>query len=462
MITRSAACLSMLLFAACGPATVPDGPLNVVLISVDTLRPDRLSLYGHDRPTSPSLVQLAAEGVVFERASSHSPRTAPSHMTLLTGLLPAAHGVVNYDLDGNTALPPDIPTLATLLGDAGWSTAAVTGAGNVDAGMGFARGFQSYEQVDNGPDAVAAIFERAAARLDGFGTQPFFLFVHTYETHDPYAPPADARVGFVDPDYAGAIVSDWTQLQPPGASWLDAHTTFWSGVDPASRLDRNHLLDLYDASIRRVDDLLATLVEQLRRAGVWERTLLVFVSDHGEEFGEHGGFLHETVFEECLRVPLFLRLPATERLAPLRGRRSDALVGLADVLPTLLDLQGLDVPAHLQGRRLPLDGSQREEAEIVAHAPRFGLLSLRSGPWKLVIDVGLQRALLFDLANDPGETRDLSGSQPLVVARLLRTLAARQDQSARLAASFAPNPPATLDETAREHLRALGYLHGDR
>jgi arylsulfatase A-like enzyme len=438
----------------------PRAPLHVVLVSIDTLRADRLGVYGHDRATSPRIDRLAAEGVVFERAYSHAPKTAPSHMSLMTGVHPDVHGVVNFTGRLDVQLNPRVPTLAEILRSAGYRTAAVTGGGNVDRDLGFGRGFESYEQSDG--DA-AAIFGRAIDRLDALaatradGTRsPFFLFVHTFQVHDPYLPPAAYRALFADPGYAGRIVGDAERLGAlAGSDWGARHRAFWAGVDARSSADLRHLHDLYDACIRFTDDELGRLLDRIDALGLAAGTLVVVLSDHGEEFLEHGRFGHDALFEELLRVPLVARVPDSE--GRLRRGRVREVVRLVDVLPTVLELVGLPAPGHVEGRTLVplLKGDAEAPRFLFAQDREKGTDALVAGGWKLVAE--RWNEVLFDLARDPAEQRPLAGREGLRES-LRATLEEFAARALRWHALAPPGRAGPLEAGTRQRLEALGYL----
>lgn len=206
-------------------------PWNVVLISVDTLRPDHLGAYGYERKTSPVIDELAKRGALFEQAYSQAPKTAPSHMSILTGLYPDAHGVKNFDEGENLRLSDRIPTLATLLEEEGYRTAAFTSGGHVRPDLGFDQGFEEYGTTGG----VKGIFRGAEKKAKEFAGDPFFLFIHTYEVHDPYVPPEGFRGRWTDASYDGGVIASRDELlEASGAVWADQHRTFWDRVDAES------------------------------------------------------------------------------------------------------------------------------------------------------------------------------------------------------------------------------------
>ena len=441
-------CLAALpLEAAAAPPPGAFKGRSVVLVSIDTLRADHLGAYGYARPTSPNLDALARESLLFERCYSHSPKTASSHMSLFTGVLPAAHGVLNWD-EGGTRRPEALPTLASLLKRAGYRTVAYTGGGNVSAGLGFDDGFDSY--VDTSGMTSLALAQLALEDL-ARERRPFFLFVHTYAVHDPYLPPPEHARLFVDPGYAGRIVASKEALGG-GSDWQQLHRAYWARVNVADPADRRHIVDLYDAGIHAMDADLGRLLERFR-ALFGDEALLAVVSDHGEEFQEHGRWTHTSLYDEVLRVPFLVRFPA----AAHAGRVS-AMARLSDVMPTLLDWLGQKAPVHVQGASLlpVLAGSDRRPRPHLAEWSSMGMTAVRTSEVKYL---SMQkREELYDLAQDPGEKRNLLPAAAdrayalrLAAERILEVSFALKE---RLGSGDAPR----LDPQTRKQLEALGYV----
>jgi arylsulfatase A-like enzyme len=456
-------------------------PYNVLLVSIDTLRADRLSAYGWRRPTSPRVDRLAAEGVLFENAFSHSPKTAESHMSLMTGLYPEVHRVQNFAKD-QTALHPDIPPLASILHAAGYRTEAYTGGGNVTGALGFDRGFDFYGEF-NVYDREGAAFERAGKAIDALGARdvsddaPFFLFAHTYKVHDPYAPPRSYLAGFADPDYSGPIPSTHEELAEAHAAGKNPNELYWKQVDVQNPDHVQRLQDLYDGEIRYTDDRLRALLGRLDHWGFDRNTLVVLLSDHGEEFMEHGFVRHERLYDEVLHVPLILRFPAADETAPEGGRRIQEVVRLIDVSPSILAYLGIRQPLHLQGRSfLPLIEGRDEPPRFVwSHWYQADHATLRIGPWKFyrryafagLFEVGrwkffYERRLheeLYDIGADPGELRNLADEQEEIREAMKDLLIELEGASGELRGSVkGDGPTIELDPRTRRELEALGYL----
>jgi len=325
---------------------------GLVVISLDTLRADRLGAYGHPRPTSPFLDALAARAVLFERHYVQAPATLPSHMSIFTGLWPREHGVVPPAL----VLSPEIRTLPELLRHAGFRTAAFTEGGWMGEGFGFERGFERYEAREHERDTqVEETFARGLDFLARLGEgERFFLFLHTYSIHDPYAPPEPFRAELApEPLPAGAPAPTGETLAAVSEGRLSL---------PEGTLPR--YVDLYDASIRYVDSVVAELFDGLERLGLAGETTVIVTSDHGEEFSEHGRLAHTQVYPETLHVPLLLVHPGLER-----GVRVPALTRAIDLAPTLLELAGVVGAPPMSGASLlPLVGRPEPAAPQEAFA----------------------------------------------------------------------------------------------
>jgi arylsulfatase A-like enzyme len=441
-VKTAALAASALLVAGLGAACSDAGSArNAIVVSLDTLRADHLGVYGHSRPTSPQIDRLAAESVVFERAQATSSWTLPSHASLLTGLYPSRHGART----ASRQIVGDVPTLASILSGRGFATAAVVNGVLLEPRYGLARGFDSYSVVPEDQSRAGAAHEVTRRALDWLrmqGDRRFFLFVHYFDLHSDYAS-LERYERLFDPP-PGRTDGTTDQLM----TLLGARGAFVT-PDELERLER-----LYDAGIRQLDDEVGRLLRALRRGGWLEQSVFVLTSDHGEEFQEHGRFLHGiTHFDEVLRVPLIVRLPQGPR-----GLRVAAPVSGIDVMPTLLGLLGVPVPegldgvdlrAQLRGEAAPADRPLL--AETGPGSNRDALRSLRDARFKLVLDRRDGRRSLYDLAADPGEQRDVSAEHPEVVARMVEVLA-RHAERERIA-PVAPEP----SREVRERLRALGY-----
>lgn len=383
---------------------------NVLLVTIDTLRADRVGAYGAARPT-PTLDGLAAGGLRFTRAYAHAPMTLPTHASIHTGLIPPRHGVrVN-----GSELTASVPTLAELLGRSGYRTGAFVGSFVLDARFGLNRGFQVYDDrvgTEAGPvtfgfvERTADRVLRAAAdwlrRPDTTSGSPWFAWVHLFDPHAPYRAPR-------------AI------------------------VDSA-----------YDNEVAFTDAELGSFLGELETAGLLSRTLIVVLSDHGEGLGDHGEETHGLfAYDSTLRIPLIINAPGLEPDAVTR------LAAQADLLPTVADLLGIEPYPNLDGRSLlpAIRGEAGGDESIYfealdAHLTRnwAPLTGIVSGDWKYI---ELPIPELFDLSRDPGEQLNRAAEE----GERRNDLAGRLE---RLEGAGAPRAP-ELDPDAAARLRSLGY-----
>jgi arylsulfatase A-like enzyme len=324
----------------------------------------------------------------------------------------------------------EFPTLASLLGDHGYCTGAIVNAPSLSPEFGVNRGFGHYDFLRPWSERSAdQVTELALAWIDMHKDRPFFLFVHYFDPHLPYAPPVPYDSLF-DPAYAGPLGHSFNiGMATPRR---DDRVVGYGSLPEA---DRRHIAALYDGEIAFADKAIGALVDGIDRRGLRNRTLLIFLSDHGEELFDHGGLDHgHSLFDELIRVPLIISLPGT---IPGKSRVSEH-VRLLDVMPTVLDMLGLRQPAHLEGVSLKnfLTGGVRPRpdgavllrpgdcyAEALRH--RMTVKSLTAYPWKLIYDIRTHERLLFNLETDPREQQDLAArgvSPPAGSARMFADL----------------------------------------
>jgi len=392
-------------------------PLDVVLITMDTTRADKIGAFGGDRGTTPVLDDLARRGVIFEKAYSHVPLTLPSHASLMTGLTPARTGIhdnVTFVLD---AAPP---VLAEAFARGGYRTGAFVSTLILERRYGLGRGFEEYDDEMTGEEGEGGLPERkgdetvdhALAWLEADRTKPVFLWVHLYDPHAPYTPPE------------------------PFASRFKGRR--------------------YDAEIAFMDSQIGRLLAAIARRG--RPALVAALADHGESLGEHGEPTHGFfVYEATQHVPLILSLPgylpSNVAVAPV--------VRVVDVMPTVLELAGLTAPDGLDGRSLvPLVTGRTTvspgPAYLEAYSSRFWwgareLLGLRTGPW---LFVQAPHPEIYDLATDPAETLNLASARPAELEKLGSTLKALSPKGDVFAKQT------TVDEETASRLQALGYVAG--
>lgn len=445
----ASALLASLLGACAEPPPAPaTRPRNLIVVLVDTLRADHLASYGYSRTTSPVFDRFAAAGLFLAEARSQAACTFPSANAILTGRSP-----VRFlgQPGGRMGIPADTPSLATILRQRGFATAAVSASPIVRAKRtkfnptgGFDAGFDLFDEDCLWREA-ACVTARAA---DWLATRtaaapPFFLYLHYMDPHGPYRPPAAHRMRFAGP-YDGP---DFIRLGDPNPI---ARMLYAGGPKvEVTRTDLAHLTDLYDDEIAVFDESFGELLDRLEPLGLADSTVVAVVSDHGEEFLEHGEIKHcHALWDAEIRVPLAIRVPGRP------PRRSAAAAETIALVPTVLEALGIDPSAY-----------DLEARSLLAEVPRGGvamsaqgvLRAATDGRYKLVYDMATGGLALFDLRADPGERRDVAAMEPASVAALRAPLFAWLQQVEGAIAS--QHSLDTARETERQ-LRALGYLSG--
>ena len=405
-----------------GPSRPAPRP-NILLITLDTTRADHIGAYGDAMARTPTLDRLASEGVLFERADSAAPITLPAHVSLLTGRYPFSHGVRN---NGNFRLANDVPTLATALHDRGYRTAAFVSAFVLDRRSGLSRGFDEYDdhfdsrgalepddEIERRGDRTGQLAENWVARQVGdvaAGRPPFFVWLHLYDPHDPYTPPAPFAELFRSLPYDGEIAFD--------------------------------------------DAVVGSFIERLTRLGVLSTTIVAVVGDHGESLNEHGEVTHAVfVYESVLHVPMIVWSPG--RLGP--ARVAPPVRGI-DLTPTLLELGGLPPLAGAQGQSLlPLARGGRQGPASAYSESYFPLFFMNWAPLRAIQDdrwkfIDAPVPELYDLAIDPHERSNLAAREPARAAAFRRALDSVSGTGPGAMATAIP------DRDAIEKLAALGYI----
>jgi arylsulfatase A-like enzyme len=501
---RVAAVAGVLGLLVLGSCTRAERAPNILLISIDTLRADHLGAYGYARNTSPTIDALARGGALFENAWSVSSWTLPAHVSMLTGLPISAHAQCDWDLAQTTSVPSHLPRgrfVAEDLAQAGYDTAGFYTCIYLEPKFGFGAGFKSwkraYHSVHSEPGVAEAwqaardagdaevmrrihsehpelfdvearsspeLIDSALGWLQGRGGRrdPFFLFLHLYDVHSPYTPPAPFNTRF-DPDYTGTV---------DGRKLGEVDSPVHLGMDPR---DLEHVIALYDGEIAALDHELARLFEALERSGLAKDTLVILTSDHGEEFFEHGGKQHGgNLYRETLQVPLILKWPG--HIAA--GTRFQQTVGLIDIVPSVLAAAQLQSELALPG--LDLVAVANGKKSVAAERTLTGGLIIRRGVdepvWMSSLVSAQEHSIVhssgapnwsverFDLQNDPRERATphcVDAESPDSQAVLERLEHARRELQ-RLRAS-APTRAFSGDGVLaqeRAQLDALGYSAG--
>ena len=418
--------LALLVAASCRPSSKSSAPslprrLNVVLVTIDTLRADRLGCYGDSKIDTPNLDRLAQKGALFENAVCQAPLTAPSHASMMTGLNPTSHKVRDT---GGFVLAPSYTTLATTLEQQGWDTAAFIGASVLKRRFGLNQGFAVYDDempkshagkpVEEAERRAGEVVDRAVKWLGTQSGKPFFLWVHVYDPHLPYDPPAPFRE-----KYAGRE---------------------------------------YDGEIAYTDQQLGRLFEAVAGKSPAENTLIAVLSDHGESFSEHGEYAHGIfLYDSTLRIAFLLAGPGVPQ-----GLRVKQQARTVDLLPTILELLGGKLPQGVEGASLAPAFTGKETPATDSYAetlfPKLNmgwteLRGMRTNRWKYI---RAPKPELYDLAQDPAETNNVFSSHPAEAQELEAKLKAAIG-SGRDSEKVESTP---MDERTLKQLRSLGYLGG--
>ncbi len=445
--------------AAAPPAPAAESPLrHVVIVTIDTVRADRLGCYGYFRDTSPRLDALAAESLRFTRCLTPIAQTTPSHWSLFTGVGPYEHNVLSNHAGAATRgkqvergrdSSATLRTVAERFTEAGVRTGGFVTATPVKRATGLAAGFSEWsEPVDEGRRLGAAAVADALGFLATVGDARAFVWVHLFDAHEPLRPP------YTPPAYVERFRAD-----PRLDAWL-AERRFAAALPELTQ--RNLTIvssnDRYDGALRFLDDQLAVLLDRLAEPPWRDSTAIVVVADHGTALGQHDHFGHGIVWDEQLRVPLLIRVPG---VAPAVVETPCSTL---DVWPMLFGLAPeLQVPGVLdQCRGVDVLHAEGAARPIVSAAARSGSDAITAGRWKLV-RVQRAPAQLYDLEDDPHELNDVATAHAEVVERLTKLLEAEVSRQKKAAALHQRGgaQAGTPDPKLLEELRALGYTEED-
>jgi arylsulfatase A-like enzyme len=463
---------SLLLLVSCGPtgsSTLSPGPSHpqIVLISFDTCRADVFGVLTGEQPSlTPRLDEFAADSVVFENAFAQFPHTLPSHMSLFTSAYPDVHGV-KPDLD---PLPPSIRTLPEILHDGGYRTVGLVTSEWLKPDFGFGRGFDHYERLHHGQTYADRVNSAALLELTSPAPavrEPRFLFLHYYDLHSDFR---ETTAGSKLPYFSPPAYRDGLDVSADGREFCDAeqrcNTRYLIAADverrplPQSEIDTIH--QLYRAAVPLLDAQMGAFFDELKKHGLYESSLIVVTSDHGEEFREHGRFIHSQPYDETIHVPLFIKFPGSR----WAGTRVSEVVETVDIAPTVLDLLGIEPPETFQGESL-LDlverrPGHRKRAVYSQDSITATRYSLRTSRTKLILNLSSSKMEFYDLQTDPDERADLSAHKTNLTGemerRLKRRIRANRTLHQELAVE-ADQGGEPLSPKERERLRALGYLN---
>jgi arylsulfatase A-like enzyme len=465
-------------FINSGDAGKANGKPDIILISMDTVRADHTSVYGYDRETTPNLRRFAAESTLYRNAISAANWTAPSHASIFTGMYTLRHGV-RFDLPNKSLgkLPVGVPTLTEVLARQGYRTAAVVAnyAFLADS-LGFSRGFNVYRlavpwtvfEQSVYPSVLRGVRHRllpavkkemiyvTGEKMTGAALelvdrlaerQPFFLFLNYMDAHWPRAPPEPFRSRFAVPNQNLSM-----------RQYLESVVSVDRGERVLTEPERRDLVAAYDGGIAFLDDQLGILFDALRRAGVYDHSLIIVTSDHGEAFGEKSLMDHGlSVYQDQVHVPLLIKFP---------GQREPSEVGAlasgVDLYPTVMEAVGAPVGRYVAGLPLQRMSGRTERAVFAESYPEWEMWDLLPGlrqtkraifrdSWKLIESSTASQAL-YDLSADSGENRNVLGEQPQVAAEMGAVLSAWQKNLVPV------NGPPRIDKDTLDRLKSLGYV----
>ena len=417
---------------------------SVLLITLDSVRADALGVYGDGRETTPNLDTFARRCYLFTRAFGQSYYTGPSHSAILTSLYPRAHGAFTNE----HALDRAHPHLATYFRDRGYRTAAFVNVGLLGRPLHYDEGFGVFEEHDGDGTVLAP----AVAWLAAQRHRPFLCWVHFNDAHSPYTPPP---------------LFDHRFLRgPPPARQLTAHDALYDAWHDRTLTPEEvrWAKDRYDAEVRSLDSQVGLLLARAQAAGLLRRTIVLVTADHGEGFNREGGrFGHGYyLYDDVLRVPLLLYVPQPPyRLQ--QTRRMDALVQGVDLAPTLIELTGGRIPRAFQGSSLVplLNGARRmvHKALILGVGWERQPVAVRTTQWKFINDTNQPPDELYDVTQDPGETRNLRLERPELVQHFADVLQRWRERIPEYAGDGS-RPSGTVEEV-RALMRKAGYLSHD-
>ncbi len=440
----------------------PEKTKNVILISLDALRRDYLGIYNGKKDFTPNIDKFAEDSVIFENAYSQAPWTIPSHLSILSGLNPTSHGTNLL----SAKVPSFVKILPQLLREKGFLTFAYTGGGLVSANFGFSKGFNQYKEWDGSelPDSSKPIFERADKFISSNHGKDFFLFLHTYQAHEPLESPEEIR----------KIVLKGKKILWEGISINKLLGGGKGTYKPLKEEEIESIKILLRAESRTIDEhLIKPLVKKLKEEGIYDQTMIIITSDHGDELYDHGGWQHaHTLYNELIRVPLIIKFPYQKFM----GKRISQNVRLIDIAPTVLDVLGFNPSEfRMDGKSLipVIKGKEKEERKCFSeiyydlekpHIPQR--ISLVYGDCKLIVNQitqGWQKFLtyppppqypfeLYNLKNDPDEKNNLYSEGSEIAKEMLEMIKEYK----------AKKPPKVekriIDEELKSKLESLGYI----
>jgi arylsulfatase A-like enzyme len=444
---------------------------NVILISIDTLRADHLSCYGYFRKTSPNIDSFVSDAVLFKNAISQSPQTTPAHMSIFTSLTPAVHNVEGFHEHTHEhtnvtfkRLDEQIETLPVVMKKNGYLTIGLHGGGSVVGELGFDKGFDRYRDEWNNESSLTEKIDgvRKAIKESKEKNKPLFLFLHHYICHDPYLnAPEEFGLHFLSEKVDGLPVRREDILKSDDFSAVE--NSFWKNVDLNNPRHRNHIISLYDGGVYYSDYLFGKLIETLKEEDYYENSIIILLSDHGEEFYEHQDRGHWRLFIETLHVALICKFPAG-----MYGKRIIYdLVRTLDVMPTLFDFLGIKTDNFMQGISfLPLLTKKGDYHPLIVSYANQGTIDDK--PVRFIKDAFIYSnqpskgtdEWLFDIRNDPLETKNLSANNREIInqMRIIAKIILEKDRVIREKLGCKKDVFIEKDKKLLDQLKSLGYI----
>lgn len=429
---------------------------NIILIGIDTCRKDHLSCLGYELDTTPYLKAFTKDSVLFSNAISQSPWTLPSFVSIFTSTYPSVHGARGKATEDKFySLRKGVKSGVEILSSSGFKTKAYINGPYLAPGFGLSRGFDDYDYAHGSNSKIRrsdATVDQAIHWIKENSDEKFFLFLHFFDPHLNYDPPRknlQRLMELSDFKYGGELKSPFSQLREVRNNKLSLSDEDWKFI----RL-------LYAAEISAVDESCGRLFDYLKSAKLYDNSIVVVLSDHGEEFLDHGGFEHgHTMYDELLNVPLMIKMPSNLRA----GEIISLPVRLIDVIPTLLEVISIDIPESFQGRsllQLIKKGRFKETWPAFSEETHWGeeLKSVRDGNYKLISNHSFDAFELYNVFSDPREKVDLSNSEKEKTRMMRRTVIRWMRSNLSKAKQLGEENLGTLDKKTIENLRSLGYI----
>lgn len=425
-------------------------PFNILIYLIDCLRPDHLPFFGYEKNIAPNMEDFAEQSIVFQNAYAQSSWTRPSVGALFTGLYPFLHKAISLQ----SGLGSEFLTLAEILQEAGYTTIGISANTGIKEYFNFNQGFSYFKFHPKQGNGSSSVLNQYAFQELSKKKTPFFLYLHTMDAHRPYK---------IDDEF----MPDFTELPAGNKRMVYLSRAEKRKKDKGARVDLDRVIAEYDATISQNDKSFGDLIREMKKLGLYENTLIILMSDHGDEFYDHGAFAHgRNLYQEVLRQVLVIKLP--EQL--MKGTRTHENVQEIDIFPTLLDLAGVPVPESALGKSLKDFLFYPKSVELPLHDAIFSetkqdliLKSMIDGKWKL-IHLGKEWTIspkeyeLYDLQSDPGEQKNLIYRNPVATHYLMNKFKRWVQGQSLLAHLSKEGLEKELTEKDIEELRALGYI----